>query len=86
MGQISRHQCLIYEGSPAPHLPALVSVIQQKLKENHRCLYLNSPPMVAGLRSYLYAAGVDVPKEVMKGRLVLSSDKTHLDNGTFDVD
>ena len=33
MGHISRHQCLIYEGSPAGHLPALVSVIQQKLKE-----------------------------------------------------
>jgi MEDS: MEthanogen/methylotroph, DcmR Sensory domain len=86
MGQISRHQCLIYEGSPARHIPALVSVIQQKLKENNRCLYLNSPPMVAGLRSYLFAAGVDVPKEVMKGRLVLSSDNTHLENGTFDVD
>ena len=86
MGHISRHQCLIYEGSPARHLPALVSVIQQKLKEDNRCLYLNSPPMVAGLRSYLFAAGVDVPKEVMKGRLVLSSDTTHLENGTFDVD
>lgn len=42
--------------------------------------------MVAGLRSYLFAAGVDVPKEVMKGRLVLSSENTHLENGTFDVD
>jgi MEDS: MEthanogen/methylotroph, DcmR Sensory domain len=86
MVPISRHQCLIYDGSPAPHLPALVSVIQRKLTENHRCLYLNSPPMVAGLRSYLFAAGVDVPKEVMKGRLVLSSDTTHLENGTFDID
>ena len=86
MGHISRHQCLIYEGSPSRHLPALVSVIQEKLRQNNRCLYLNSPPMVAGLRSYLFAAGVDVPKEVMKGRLVLSSDNTHLANGTFDVD
>jgi hypothetical protein len=86
MGQSSRHQCLIYEGSPAPHLPALVSVIRQKFTENHRCLYLNSPPMVAGLRSYLFAAGVDVPKEIMKGRLVLSSDNTHLEDGTFDID
>lgn len=86
MGQSSRHQCLIYEGSPAPHLPALVSVIRQKLTENHRCLYLNSPPMVAGLRSYLFAAGVDVPKEIMKGRLILSSDNAHLENGSFDID
>jgi hypothetical protein len=86
MRQSPRHQCLIYEGSPAPHLPALTALIRQKLNENKRCLYLNSVPMVAGARSYLYAAGVDVPKEVTRGRLVLSSDKTHLTNGRFDID
>ncbi len=82
----SRHQCLIYEGSPAPHLPGLTALIRQKLSENHRCLYLNSPPMVAGMRSYLYAAGVDVSQEVMKGRLILSSGREHLKNGSFDID
>ena len=81
-----RHQCLVYEGSPAPHLPKLVSVVRHKLKHNNRCLYLNSPPMVAGLRSYLFAGGVDVTEEVMKGSLVLSSDKGHLRNGRFDID
>lgn len=81
-----RHQCLIYEGSPATYLPALVSVIGQKLKEDHRCLYLNSPPMVAGLGSYLFAGGIQVPKEVMKGSLVLSSDTGHLHNGRFDTE
>ena len=86
MQHTPRHQCLIYEGSPAPHLPGLTALIRQKLSENHRCLYLNSPPMVAGMRSYLYAAGVDVPQEVMKGRLILSSDRGHLKNGSFDID
>jgi hypothetical protein len=86
MQQSPRHQCLIYEGSPAPHLPALAALIRQKLHENNRCLYLNSQPMVAGMRSYLYAAGVDVPKEVKRGSLVLSSDKSHLTNGAFDVE
>jgi hypothetical protein len=86
MEPTSRHQCLIYEGSPARHLPALTALIRQKLSENHRCLYLNSPPMVAGMRSYLYAAGVDVPKEVMRGSLVLSSDRGYLKNGSFDID
>ena len=71
MQQISRHQCLIYEGPPTAHLQSIVSLIRQRLDENYRCLYLNSPPMVAGLRSYLFAGGVDVPKEVMKGSLVL---------------
>jgi hypothetical protein len=42
--------------------------------------------MVAGMRSYLYAAGVDVPKEVMKGSLIFSSDRGHRKNGSFDID
>jgi len=42
--------------------------------------------MVVGLRSYLFAAGTDVPKEIMKGSLVLSSDQRHLKNGSFDID
>ncbi|WP_447987287.1 MEDS domain-containing protein [Nitrospira sp. Nam74] len=86
MQEIPRHQCLIYEASPARYLPALVSLIRHNLKENNRCLYLNSPPMVAGLRSYLFAGGVDVHQEVMKGSLVLSSDKGHLQKGSFDID
>jgi hypothetical protein len=86
MPQISRHQCLIYKGSPAPHLPGLSALIRQKLNENYRCLYLNSLPMVTGLRSYLFAGGTDVPKEIMNGRLVLSTDSAHLLNGRFDID
>jgi hypothetical protein len=42
--------------------------------------------MVAGLRAYLFARGVDVPKEINKGSLVLSSDRGHLKNGSFDTD
>ena len=86
MPQIPRHQCLVYAGSPAAHLPALAAVIRCKLTENNRCLYLNSPPMVAGLRSYLFAVGVDVPTEIEKGSLVLSSDTGHLQNGSFSID
>jgi hypothetical protein len=49
-------------------------------------MYLNSPPMVAGIRSYLAAIGVDVADEVAKARLVLTSDQEHLVNGYFVVD
>lgn len=42
--------------------------------------------MVAGIRSYLFAAGTDVPKETMRGRLVLSSQQAHLIDGQFDID
>jgi hypothetical protein len=87
MDQIPRHQCLIYEGSPSRHLAALSAVIRQKLKENYRCLYLDSQPMVAGMRSYLAAAGVDVAGESATGRLVLSSDRDHLTDGCeFDLE
>lgn len=82
----ARHQCMIYEGSPATHLPTLATSIRQKLEERYRCLYLNSPPMVAGLRSYLFATGVDVHQELLKGSLILSSGDGHLLNGAFDID
>lgn len=42
--------------------------------------------MVAGMRSYLAAAGVDVAREVGKGSLALSSDQGHLANGHSDTD
>ena len=86
METIPRHQCLIYEASPAPHLSSLAALIRQKLSETTRCLYLNSPPMVAGVRSYLSAVGVDVEQESTTGRLVMSSDQGNLVNGRFDVD
>jgi hypothetical protein len=81
-----RHQCLIYDGAPSRHLPALAAVTHQKLRHNYRCLYLNSLPMVAGMRSYLAATGIDVVHEVAKASLILSSERRHLTNGCFDVE
>lgn len=81
-----RHQCLIYNGPPSKHLPALAETMRDKLHQNYRCLYLNNPAMVAGLRSYLSAAGVNVAQEIAKGRLILSSDRQHLADGAFDID
>jgi hypothetical protein len=81
-----RHQCLIYEGPPSRNLPAFAAVMRQKLNQHYRCLYLNSRPMVAGIRSYLAAAGVDVAEEAAKGSLVLSTEQQSLNDGQFDVD
>jgi hypothetical protein len=64
----------------------MAALVRQKLIENYRCLYLNSPVMVAGVRCYLAAAGIDVNQEVGKGSLVLSSDQGHLVESRFDVD
>jgi hypothetical protein len=41
--------------------------------------------MLAEMRSYLSAAGVDVALEVRKGALVLTSDQSHLVEGCFNV-
>ena len=82
----ARHKCMIYGGSPAQQLPVLAAIIIEKLKTNHRCMYLNSPPMVAGIRSYLAAAGVDLNEQIVRGALLLSSDQSHLVNDRFDID
>jgi len=42
--------------------------------------------MVAGLRTYIAAAGVDVATAVASGALVLSSEQDHLVDGEFDTD
>lgn len=82
----SRHQCLIYDGPPSKQLPALAAAIRRKLNEGYRCLYLNSRPMVAGMRSSLAAIGVDVENEIAKTRLILSSETTVSADGDFDID
>lgn len=76
---------MIYEGAPSRQLPALAALMREQLREGRRCLYLNSPPMVSGLRSYLAAAGVDVAQEVLNGNLLVSSDRGHLSGSSFDV-
>jgi MEDS: MEthanogen/methylotroph, DcmR Sensory domain len=86
MDSAPRHQCLIYEGSPSKHLAAIAAVIRRRLSLKFRCLCLNSRPMVAGMRSYLAAAGVDVVHEVANGSLIFSSVQNHLRGGKFDID
>jgi hypothetical protein len=70
----SRHQCLIYEGPPSHKLHLLAVILKRKLEEGYQCLYLNSAPMVAGMRSTLAAMGVNVEKEIAGSRILLSSE------------
>ena len=86
MAQVSRHQCLIYEGAPSRQLSALAAAASEKLNQGYRCLCLNSAPMIAGMRSYLAAASVDVEKALWDGSLVLTSEQSHLVDGRFDAD
>jgi hypothetical protein len=77
---------MIYNGSAVWLLPELAAIIRSKLRNGKRCLYLNSPAMVAGFRSHLAFAGIDVEGATRRGSLVLSSDLGHLDDGRFDPD
>lgn len=86
MSDSFRHQCLIYEGAPSAHLADIARTLIVSLKSNRRCLYLNSPPMVAGMRSYLSAAGLDLQEQTDRGALFLSSSQEHLAAGRFDTD
>jgi hypothetical protein len=86
MESIPRHRCLLYEGAPSRQLPMLAAVMCRKIEENYRCLYLNSPTMVAGMGSYLAARGRDVLEDTKRGRLVLSSEQHSSSDGVFDID
>ena len=81
-----RHQCLVYDGAPSRHLAALSRTIAEKLARDFRCMCFDSVPMIAGLRSYLAAEGVDVASDIAQGRLVLTSERGHLVDGVrFDL-
>jgi hypothetical protein len=81
-----RHQCLIYQGAPSSHLALIAQTLLEKLRARRRCLYLNSPPMVAGMRWHLSAAGLDLDEQIACGALVLSSSQDHLTGGRFETD
>lgn len=84
MQTIPRHQCLIYRGAPSRQLAGLALLIRQKLDANYRCLYLNSPAMVAGIRAYLTSSGINVSEAIIQKRLILSSSQDHLVANRFD--
>lgn len=84
--QSPRHQCVIYDESPSTHLSSVARTLIANLKANRRCLYLNSPAMVAGMRCSLLAEGLALPDEIAKGSLICTSDQGHLVDGRFSAD
>jgi signal transduction histidine kinase len=82
--EVSRHKCLIYDGDPSEQLPVVVPLLLDALQENWRCLYLGSPPMVDMTASALSARGVDTREVTRRGALLLSSDRSHLEGGSFE--
>lgn len=85
MEPVPRHQCFIYDGMPALNVPSLGNAILAMRARDYRCLYLNEEPMLAEMRAYLAASGLDVERAIRKGSLILSQDRDHLMNGRFDL-
>ena len=81
---ISRHKCLIYDGHPSEQLPVVLPLLEDGLEKNWRCLYLGNPEMVQMVDTALGSRGLDTKREVEKGALLLSSDRSHLAGGRFD--
>lgn len=81
---VSRHKCLIYEGHPSEQLPVVVPLLANGLKDNWRCLYLGDPESVSMIGNALTENGVNTMRELDRGALVMSSERSHLDDGKFD--
>ncbi len=80
---LGRHRCFIFAGAPSYGLSKVASATKASLDEGYRCLYFNSPAMVARMRSYLTVVGADVARETARGSLLLISDQTLRDDGSF---
>lgn len=85
MDPIPHHQCFVYEGSPSDSVPSIGNAIREMLNRNYRCLYLNSGPMLSEMRAHLVRTGVDMDREAQRASLILSSDREHLIDGSFDL-
>lgn len=83
MEPIPRHQCFLYEGPCSASVPCLGEKLQEMLRRNYRCLYLNCEPMLDEMREYLIGAGLDLDAAVREGRLILTADRDHIMNGRF---
>jgi signal transduction histidine kinase len=81
---VSRHKCLIYDGHASEQLPVVIPLLKEGLARNYRCLYLGAPDSVRMAHKSLLANGVNVDAEMMRGTLILSSDRSHLVGGRFD--
>src|SRR5690242_1333535 len=82
--EVSRHKCLIYDGQPSAQLPVVIPFLLDGLRNNWRCLHVGSPEATQMVDQALVGSGVNTTREVKRGALVISSDRSHLSAGTFD--
>jgi signal transduction histidine kinase len=81
--EVSRHKCLIYEGDPQEQMPVVIPFLKEGLQDNWRCMYLGRPEVVDMISAGLTAQNIDVSTEMSRGKLILSSARDNLGNGSF---
>jgi signal transduction histidine kinase len=84
LAEVSRHKCLIYDGHPSEQLPVVIPFLLDGLQNHWRCVYLGSPEMVRMVNAALMTHGVKPAYETKQGSLILSSDRSHLAQGSFE--
>ena len=78
------HLCLVYD-TPAEQVRAAVPFITGGLERGECCVYIVDEHTAVELRDVLAAAGIDVAREMMRGALVIASQReTYLREGAFD--
>jgi hypothetical protein len=77
-----QHTCVFYDNVDELHT-LVMQYIKIGFARNERCVYMADPLAVARFTIRLISAGIDVTKEVNRGALVLTSDRSHLENGQF---
>ena len=82
--EVRRHKCLIYDGALSEQLPVVLPFLLDGLRNNWRCLYVGSPEAAQMVEQALAANGVNTACEAGRGALVISSERGHLSEGTFD--
>src|SRR5207248_10973273 len=65
------HLCLFYEKDPAEQMPALLPFIQDGLSRDEQFIYVADDQTVDDLGNRLEASGIDVGKQIERGRLKL---------------
>jgi signal transduction histidine kinase len=79
------HCCLVFS-SRDDQVAVSVPFLTLGLERDERTVYVGDRPTIEALRSGLADAGVEVEREIGRGRLVLDDARDYLDDGHFSTD
>src|SRR5690242_11620284 len=72
--------CCLFFSSPQEQIRVTAPFIDRGLRQDERCVFVGDDREVERVREGLKDSGIEVEKEIKKGRLMLSSGRDYLDN------